>query len=46
MKCIVLTSCFSDHSREPPQRDRVKIAFDKFDLDRDGYLNWDEFMQV
>ena len=26
--------------------DKVEIAFNKFDLDHDGYLSWEEFQQV
>ena len=26
--------------------DKVEIAFNKFDLDKDGYLSWEEFQQV
>ena len=26
--------------------DKVEIAFNKFDLDNDGYLSWEEFQQV
>ena len=27
-------------------RDKVEVAFNKFDLNHDGFLSWEEFMQV
>ena len=28
------------------QMEKVEIAFNKFDLDEDGFLSWEEFEQV
>ena len=36
----------ADDEEIKEQRDRVCIAFRKFDLDNDGYLSWYEFTQV
>ena len=35
-----------DEEEIKEQKDRVSIAFTKFDLDNDGYLSWYEFTQV
>lgn len=32
-------------STEPPNVDKVELAFNKFDLDKDGFLSWEEFSQ-
>ena len=42
----LLCCCFTP--REPGGRtaDKVEIAFNKFDLDNDGFLSWEEFQQV
>lgn len=29
-----------------PTKDRVAVAFSKFDKDSDGYLTWEEFQEV
>ena len=36
----------SEEDEKSKSKDRVDIAFKKFDLDNDGYLSWHEFTQV
>ena len=52
--CYSVLSCFrakskndAAGSREKEERlQRVEAAFHKFDLDKDGFLSWEEFQQV
>ena len=43
---MIFIDYVADDEEIKEQRDRVCIAFRKFDLDNDGYLSWYEFTQV
>jgi len=40
-----LWSRFREPAGEPANIDKVELAFRKFDLDKDGFLSWEEFSQ-